>query len=199
MTGWPRVSWKLLIAASRSDCLRASTFSLKDTCLLTFGSEAVGFAPMSDWVTELDDNIDLTVAPASRIASTPALSASAPSLADPGNRRFSQNPARHPKETLAHIMEHLQPGRARRQLAEWVTWARRSRLRPFAKLAATIERHREGILAYVDSGLTNGPIEGLNNKTRLITRIAFGFHSADALRGMIFLCCGGIELNPPLP
>jgi len=39
----------------------------------------------------------------------------------------------------------------------------------------------------------------MNNKTRMVTRRAFGFHSADALIAMIHLVCGGIELNPPLP
>ena len=47
--------------------------------------------------------------------------------------------------------------------------------------------------------LTNGLTEGLNNKTRLITRRAYGFHSARALAAMIHLCCGGITLDPPLP
>jgi transposase len=36
----------------------------------------------------------------------------------------------------------------------------------------------EGILAYTTTGLSNGLVEGLNNKIRLITRRAFGFHSA---------------------
>ncbi len=30
-------------------------------------------------------------------------------------------------------------------------------------------------------------------------RRAYGFHSAGALTSMLFLCCGGIELAPPLP
>jgi transposase len=47
--------------------------------------------------------------------------------------------------------------------------------------------------------LSNGLVEGLNNKIRLITRRAFGFHSAQALATMIHLCCGGIRLAPPLP
>jgi transposase len=67
------------------------------------------------------------------------------------------------------------------------------------KLAATIKKFRDGILAYVKTRLTNGLTEGLNNKTRLITRRAYGFHSAHALAAMIHLCCGGIVLDPPLP
>ena len=102
-------------------------------------------------------------------------------------------------QTLAQTLDYVQPGRARKRLTEWIGWSRRSRLAPFIKLAATIERHMEGILAYVETRLTNGLTEGLNNKTRLITRIAYGFHSAQALGAMILLCCGGIVLDPPIP
>jgi transposase len=103
------------------------------------------------------------------------------------------------KEMLARTLDYRQPGRAARHLADWISWAVRSKLKPFAKLAGTIRKYRDGILAYVKTRLTNGPTEGLNNKTRLITRRAYGFHSAHALAAMIHLCCGGITLDPPLP
>ena len=47
--------------------------------------------------------------------------------------------------------------------------------------------------------MTNGPVEGFNNKLRVIARRAYGFHSHGPLISMLFLCCGGIELAPPLP
>jgi transposase len=103
------------------------------------------------------------------------------------------------KESLAKTLDYLQLGRATKALGQWVSWATRSRLKPFVKLARTIKRHKDGILAYIPSRQTNGLTEGLNNKTRLITRRAYGFHSAHALEAMIHLCCGGITLNPPLP
>lgn len=69
-----------------------------------------------------------------------------------------------------------------------------------AQVAPDVARGRlEGILAYVSTRLSNGLTEGLNNKTRLITRRAYGFHSPQALAAMIHLCCGGITLAPPLP
>ena len=71
--------------------------------------------------------------------------------------------------------------------------------RPFVKLAQTVRKHAEGILAYLDTRMTNGPVEGINNKLRVIARRAYGFHSPGALISMLFLCCGGIELAPPLP
>ncbi len=103
------------------------------------------------------------------------------------------------KESLAQGLDYRQPGRAATHLNRWIAWAKRSRLKPFAKLADTIKRFKDGILAYVATGLSNGLTEGLNNKTRLLTRRAYGFHAAPALISMIHLCCGGIILDPPLP
>lgn len=103
------------------------------------------------------------------------------------------------KESLAKGLDYRQAGRAKTHLDDWIGWAKRSRLKPFVKLAGTIKRLKAGILAYVATGLSNGFTEGMNNKTRLITRRAYGFHSAHALASMIHLCCGGITLDPPLP
>lgn len=75
-----------------------------------------------------------------------------------------------------------------------MTWACRSRLEPFVKLGRTVRRHIDGILAFIDSGLTNARSEGMNNKIRLLSHRAFGFHSAEPLIATIYLCCSGIEL-----
>ncbi|MDP9120033.1 MAG: transposase [Acidobacteriota bacterium] len=74
-----------------------------------------------------------------------------------------------------------------------------SRLKPFVRVARTLRSHFEGVLAYIRHRLTNGLVEGLNNKLRLVSRRAYGFHSADALIAMLFRNAGGIELSPPLP
>ncbi|MBZ4421838.1 transposase [Myxococcus sp. RHSTA-1-4] len=103
------------------------------------------------------------------------------------------------KEKLAEILSRRQPGVAASELARWTQWVARSRLKSFVKLARTIKQFSAGTIACVRTGLSNGPSEGLKNKTRLITRRAYGFHSAPALFAMIFLCCGGIALSPPLP
>ncbi len=103
------------------------------------------------------------------------------------------------KETLAHALDYLQPKRAEKALRDWLAWASRSKLEPFVKAARTIRSHFDGVLAYIKTRLTNGLAEGLNNKTRMVARRAFGFHSAKALISMIQLICGGITLDPPLP
>lgn len=103
------------------------------------------------------------------------------------------------KETLARTLDYRQPWRAERALEEWLAWASRSRLKPFVKAARTIRKHKAGILAYIKMRLTNGLVEGINNKIRMIARRAFGFHYHHTLSAMIFLSCGGIKLDPPIP
>jgi transposase len=103
------------------------------------------------------------------------------------------------KESLAQGLSYRQHWRAAQHLKSWTQWASHSKLKPFVKLSNTVRTFKEGILAYVSTGLSNGLVEGLNNKIRLITRRAFGFHGSHALAAMIHLCCGGMELTPPLP
>lgn len=82
-------------------------------------------------------------------------------------------------------------------LDRWCAWAQRCRIPGFVKLARTIRIHRDGILAAVRLGLTNARVEGLNNRVRLITRRAFGFHSAKAAAALVMLSCGPITLMLP--
>jgi transposase len=103
------------------------------------------------------------------------------------------------KETLAKSLDYRQPARAERSLKEWISWAARSRLEPFVRAARTVRRHFDGILAYVRARQTNAFLEGINNRIRMIAHRAYGFHSHFALSAMIFLCCSGITLKPPLP
>lgn len=79
----------------------------------------------------------------------------------------------------------------------WCARAQRSRLAPFVKAAATIRHHRDGILAAIRLHLSNGLIEGLNNKVRLIIRRAYGFHSAQAALALVMLSCGPVNLLLP--
>ena len=82
-------------------------------------------------------------------------------------------------------------------LARFCSRASRSRMPAFVRLARTIRKHRDGILAAIGLGLTNARAEALNNKVRLITRRAYGFHSSDAALALVMLTCGPITLQPP--
>ena len=100
------------------------------------------------------------------------------------------------KTALADILGRHQVGVVREKLAEWISWALRSRLKPFKKAAATIRKYFEGVVAIVGTGLNNARTEGLNGKIRTITRRAYGFHNAASLIGFIMLCCTGLVLHP---
>ncbi|HZA36019.1 MAG TPA: transposase [Vicinamibacterales bacterium] len=74
------------------------------------------------------------------------------------------------------LLYHLDdPALAPAHLDAWLAWASRSRLRPFVRLARTLRGHRDGILAPIRLGLSNGRLEGLNSKIRLISHRSFGF------------------------
>jgi transposase len=82
-------------------------------------------------------------------------------------------------------------------LERWISWARRCRIPAFVKLAKSITKHRARILAAIEHNLSNGLIESTNTKIRLLTRIAFGFHTAEALIALAMLNLGGHR--PALP
>ena len=82
-------------------------------------------------------------------------------------------------------------------LEYWIKWARRCRIPAFVDLQRRIVKHRDSILAAIEHGLSNGRIESVNTKIRLITRIAFGFRSPDALIALAMLSLGGHK--PVLP
>ena len=82
----------------------------------------------------------------------------------------------------------------RHAIKRWMGWAARSRLKPFVKLGRTIRDHLDGVLALLSERISNGLAEGMNNKIRLLSHRAYGFHSAPPLIATIYLCCGGITL-----
>jgi transposase len=82
-------------------------------------------------------------------------------------------------------------------LDAWLSWARRCRIPAFVKLAKTVAAHRAQIVAALLHGLSNARVESVNTKLRVLTRLAFGFKSPDALIGLAMLSVG--RLCPDLP
>jgi len=82
-------------------------------------------------------------------------------------------------------------------LERWISWARRCRIPSFVKLQKSIVKHRARILAAIEHNLSNALIESTNTKIRLITRMAFGFKSPEALIALALLSLGGHR--PALP
>ena len=101
------------------------------------------------------------------------------------------------KEQLRLVFHSDDPEEAVALLEAWLGWARRCRIPSFVKLAKTITANKTGIVATLTHRLSNARIEAINTTLRLITRRAYGFHSAQALIALAMLTVGG--LRPSLP
>jgi transposase len=86
---------------------------------------------------------------------------------------------------------------AKHALHRWLSWARRCRIPAFVDLQRRVAAHRDAIHISIDHGLSNGLVESVNTKLRLLTRMAFGYTDPHALIGLGLLALGG--LCPPLP
>lgn len=100
------------------------------------------------------------------------------------------------KEQLRLIFQH-RGSEAIAMLDAWLRWARRSQIPAFVELYHRIKRHRPGIEASLTHGLSNGLVESVNTKLRLLTRIAYGYKNTDALIALCYLDRGGY--CPALP
>ncbi|MHB1734814.1 transposase [Ferrimicrobium acidiphilum] len=70
-----------------------------------------------------------------------------------------------------------------------------SRPPSFIRLSKTIRTHREGILASIRLGVSNGRVEGLNTKARSIIARSYRFHSAKATLALVCKLLGPIDLK----
>ena len=95
------------------------------------------------------------------------------------------------------LLYQIGPAAAPEHLRAWLAWASRSRLKPFVRLARTLRAHRDAILAAIRLGLSNGRMEGLNSKVRLLSHRSFGFHGHQPLIALIYLCCSTLTISPP--
>ncbi len=100
------------------------------------------------------------------------------------------------RETFQNVYAVDLPEEADEHFDAWFGWARRSRLEPFRRVAATLKSHWLGVRRFLERHLTNAPVEAYNGKARMLSHRAFGFHSAKAFIAMLKLCCSGLTLSP---
>jgi len=98
---------------------------------------------------------------------------------------------------LREILQDVLAGEDSASLRWWVTRARRSRLEPFRKLADSVMEHWDGIVAFLETRVTNGVIEAINGLLQLAKRMARGFRSFRNFRIMALLKAGRLQLQLP--
>lgn len=82
-------------------------------------------------------------------------------------------------------------------LDTWFEMAETSGLPAFADYARRLRRFREDIANTLHTGLANARLEGTNTVIRLLTRVAFGFHSPEPLIALVKLRVGDYQVALP--
>jgi transposase len=100
------------------------------------------------------------------------------------------------KETLRNLWLYKSEAWATKHFQRWYSWAIRSRLEPVKKVARMLKSRLANILTYCKSRLTNGPIEGLNNKIQGLVKKAYGYRNKQRFITDIYFHCGGLDLYP---
>lgn len=102
------------------------------------------------------------------------------------------------KEGLRHVFQSDSDS-VEEELNRWLSWACRSKLKPFVELSRKIRRHKEAIIATVKYGLSNARIESMNNKIKVLIRKSYGFRNIQNLIDMIMIVCSNLYQQIRLP
>jgi transposase len=79
------------------------------------------------------------------------------------------------RDDLKHLWDYRYRGRAERFWKDWYQRAVRSRIKPLVRFAKNLAAHSHGILAHCRWPLHTSVLEGINNKIKVIKRMAYGF------------------------
>jgi transposase len=99
------------------------------------------------------------------------------------------------KKAFQLFREFKQPWRAKQHLSKWMSSAMRSRPEPFKRFVRMLRSHLDGILPWTTIRLSNGAVEGMNNKIKSISHRSFGFRTPAYFIAAIYHCCA----RPPMP
>ena len=75
-------------------------------------------------------------------------------------------------------------------LRNWCSWAQRSQLTDFQRVARTIRSHWDGVIRYFTSRLTNAVLEGINSLIQSAKARARGFRTIKNLIAMVYVIAG---------
>lgn len=94
------------------------------------------------------------------------------------------------KESFRELWTYATKGWAKRFLKKWFWWATHSRLQPMRDFAWTVRRHEDDILNYFEMPITNGAVEGMNNKAKVVSHRCYGFRTANTYITALYHCLG---------
>jgi transposase len=83
------------------------------------------------------------------------------------------------KEDLRRFWRCADRKAAKKFLGAWIARALATRLKHLVRLAKSLRAHRHGLLSYFDHRISTGPLEGVNNKIKVLKRQAYGFRDIE--------------------
>lgn len=83
------------------------------------------------------------------------------------------------KDDLKCLWEYESKAQAKSWFNGWYKRAKESGISLLEKFADRLKSHLSGILSYCEYPITTGIIEGINNKIKVIKRVAFGYRDMD--------------------
>lgn len=83
------------------------------------------------------------------------------------------------KDELKRLWNYKSAGWANRCLNSWINTAMASEIKPIMNFAQTLNRYRYGLINHCHYPINTAKLEGMNNKIKVIKRIAYGFHDDD--------------------
>jgi transposase len=98
------------------------------------------------------------------------------------------------EEDLRRFWTYCSTAWAGGHLLQWLWRASHSRLEPFKKLARMLRTHLDGILVWTKLRVSNGALEGMNNKVKVISHRAYGYRTAWTYIANVYHCCAALPL-----
>lgn len=83
------------------------------------------------------------------------------------------------KEALRLFWREPSKKDARRFIDAWIGSAESSGTRELERMAKTLKSHIDGLLSWWDFPISNGPVEGTNNKIQTMKRMAYGYRDME--------------------
>lgn len=81
----------------------------------------------------------------------------------------------------------------------WYNWVCHSRVPEMIAVAKSIKRHWAGVVAYLETRLTNGPAEAINGIIQTVKRKCRGFRNFVYFQTMIYLVASKLTFDLPSP
>jgi len=102
------------------------------------------------------------------------------------------------KELFADVWDIENKEEAKGYLSFWCDMALDSGIFAYQKFVGTIMSHWDGICAYFDKKISNGVLEGINNKIQLAKRRARGYRNIQNFINMIYFLTAKLKFEYPL-